>query len=49
VRERLSHDTLIKGVCNSRKIKYDEHNQFDTVTRIIEELVKAADRPLEAE
>jgi len=45
VRERLSNE-LIKGICNIKNIKYDENFQFDTVTTIIEQLIKASEKPL---
>jgi len=45
VRERLSTE-LIKGICNIKNIKYDENFQFDTVTSIIEQLIKASENPL---
>ena len=47
VRERLSNESLIKGVCNIRNIKYEEQNQYEIVTRIIEEVIKAAEKPLD--
>ena len=40
VRERLSNESIIKGICNIKKIRYDDH--YDTVTRIIDEIIKAA-------
>lgn len=49
VRERLSNEVLIKGICNIKNIKYDANNQFETATIIINELIKAAQKPLEAE
>jgi len=47
VRERLSNESLIKGICKIRKIKYDD--QYDTVSRIIEEIVRAAEKPIDTE
>jgi len=40
---------LIKGICNIKNIKYDENFQYDTVTQIIDELIKASERPLDTE
>ena len=48
VRERLSNE-LIKGICNIKNIKYDQNFQFDTVTTIIEQLIKASEKPLQPE
>lgn len=35
VRERLSQEVLIKGVCKTKDIKYEENNHYETVSRII--------------
>lgn len=43
----MSTEYLIKGICKVKNIRFDD--QYDTVTRIIEELIKAADKPLEPE
>jgi hypothetical protein len=42
-----NNDSLIKGICNLRKIKNDESNSFETVTRIVDEVIKASEKPLE--
>lgn len=35
---------MVKGLCTLKKIRYDENNQFETVSRIIEEVIKASER-----
>ena len=42
VRERLSNESLTKGICNFKNIKIDDH--YDTVTKIIDELIKASEK-----
>lgn len=47
-RERLSNnESLVKGICSVRRIRYDESNPYENVSRIIEEVIKASERPLE--
>jgi hypothetical protein len=43
----LSNESLIKGICKIKKIRYDD--QYDTVSRIIEEIVKTAEKSVDTE
>jgi len=37
VRERLSNnESLIKGICSLKSIRYEEANPYDTVTNLID-------------
>lgn len=49
VRERLSNnESLIKGLCSLKSIRYEETNSYDTVTKIIDEIIRASEQPVES-